>query len=49
MKQTTINGCAKALLISAVIASLLCVIMGVFTGMVGNNDTLNLLISTAIQ
>lgn len=31
------------------IATVFCIIMGVFTGMVGNHDTLNLLISTAIQ
>jgi len=36
-------------LVNAIVATLFCIIMAVFTGQVGENDTLNLLISTAIQ
>ena len=49
MKQKTILGCAKALMFSAVLGILFCVLMAVFTAQVGSHDTLNVIISAALS
>lgn len=47
MKQKTIRCCSKALFVGAVLAFVFCILMAVFTAQIGNNETFNVLFSTA--
>lgn len=49
MRQSTIKCCGNTLLCCAFLVTVFAVLMGVFSSMVGEHDTLNILISTAIH
>ena len=49
MKQKTIKGCSWVLFCGAITALLLAVLMAVFTAQIGEDETLNLIIDTAMS